>query len=193
MSNLVNAICSKGNGHQKPAIAGLAHALKRPVAFLTLSAGFSVAAMAQQGQLPEGPGKETLQRVCGACHGAEIVVGRGLTQEGWEQVVGDMVSRGAQGTDEEFAQIVDYLAKNFPPKKGGEKTTEASAAATAKVNINKATAEEIVSGLGFVAQEAQSIVTYRQQNGDFKSIDDVKKVSGIDAAKVDAAKDKIEF
>ena len=26
-------------------------------------------------KLPDGPGKETTQRLCGTCHGAEIVVG----------------------------------------------------------------------------------------------------------------------
>jgi hypothetical protein len=26
-----------------------------------------------------------------------------------------MVSRGAEGTDEEIATVIDYLAKNFPP------------------------------------------------------------------------------
>jgi cytochrome c5 len=70
----------------------------------------------QSQQLPDGPGKETLERVCSACHGAEIVVGRGLTRDGWTQVVADMVQRGAQGSEEDFTQIVEYLAANFPPK-----------------------------------------------------------------------------
>lgn len=70
----------------------------------------------QDQQLPAGPGKEALERVCSACHGAEIVVGRGLTRDGWTQVVSDMVQRGAQGSEDDFTQIVDYLATNFPPQ-----------------------------------------------------------------------------
>jgi mono/diheme cytochrome c family protein len=70
----------------------------------------------QKQQLPDGPGKEALERVCSACHGAEIVLGRGLTRDGWTQVVTDMIQRGAQGSEDDFAQIVDYLATNFPPK-----------------------------------------------------------------------------
>ena len=27
-----------------------------------------------------------------------------------------MVARGAKGTDQEFAQVLDYLAKNLPPE-----------------------------------------------------------------------------
>jgi mono/diheme cytochrome c family protein len=70
----------------------------------------------QDQQLPDGPGKEATERVCSACHGAEIVLGRGLTRDGWTQVVSDMVQRGAQGSEEDFTQIVEYLAANFPPK-----------------------------------------------------------------------------
>ncbi len=75
----------------------------------------STAAAQQKQQLPDGPGKEAVERVCNNCHGAEIVVGRGLTKDGWTQIVSDMISRGAQGSEDDFAQIVDYLAKNFPP------------------------------------------------------------------------------
>ncbi len=39
-----------------------------------------------------------------------------MTREEWSEVVGGMISRGAKGTADEFAQIVDYLAHNFPPK-----------------------------------------------------------------------------
>jgi competence protein ComEA len=86
-----------------------------------------LAAQSKQAQLPDGPGKEVTQRVCSACHGVEIVMGRGLTRDGWTAVVSDMVDRGAQGTDDDFGQVVDYLAKNFPPKPDGEKKPNAAA------------------------------------------------------------------
>ena len=66
--------------------------------------------------LPEGAGKATTQKVCGGCHAPEIVLGRHDTKEGWEQLVSNMVEKGANGTDSEFDTIIDYLAKNFPPK-----------------------------------------------------------------------------
>lgn len=68
--------------------------------------------------LPDGPGKDTVQRVCGSCHSPNIVLGRGMTRQGWSEVVSSMISRGAHGTQAEFTQIVDYLAKNLPVASG---------------------------------------------------------------------------
>lgn len=67
-------------------------------------------------QLPEAPGKEVVERVCSSCHPAAIVLGRGMTREQWGGLVSNMVSRGARGSDEDFAAIVDYLATQLPPK-----------------------------------------------------------------------------
>jgi cytochrome c oxidase cbb3-type subunit 3 len=66
---------------------------------------------------PDAPGKDTVQKVCGVCHGAEVVVPRGMGRQEWGQVIASMVTRGAKGTDEEFATVLDYLANNFPAEK----------------------------------------------------------------------------
>ena len=65
-------------------------------------------------QLPDGPGKATTLKICSGCHPAEIVIGRHETRDGWEQIVSRMVSNGANGTDDEFNQVIDYLAAHFP-------------------------------------------------------------------------------
>lgn len=139
-------------------------------------------AYAQQSQLPDGEGKDVTLRVCGQCHPANLVTGKGNTRDGWTQVVGEMIARGAQGSDDDFGEIVDYLTTNFPPK------TEVK-----KVNVNKADASELQTGLQLVQKDATAIVEYRKQNGDFKSLDDLKKVPGLDAAKLDGVKQKISF
>ncbi len=54
-----------------------------------------------------------MQKICSGCHAPEIVIGRHDTKEGWEQVVSNMVDKGANGTDDEFNTIIDYLATNF--------------------------------------------------------------------------------
>ena len=77
---------------------------------LTTALGF-----AQGPALPNAPGRDTVQRVCGACHSATVVVGRGMTEEGWGEVVASMISRGAKGTPADFQTVTAYLAKNFPP------------------------------------------------------------------------------
>ncbi len=70
-------------------------------------------------QLPNAPGRETVRKVCGACHPAEAVLGKGMTREQWGGLVSNMISRGAKGTEAEFGEVVDYLAKNLPPTATG--------------------------------------------------------------------------
>jgi len=63
--------------------------------------------------LPEGDGKKVVEKVCLSCHGPENFVSLKLDKEGWEKVVNQMITMGAQGTDEEFDKVVGYLAKHF--------------------------------------------------------------------------------
>lgn len=59
------------------------------------------------------------------------------------------------------------------------------------VNINTATVEELekVPGIGPVT--AQNIINYREKNGDFKSLEDLKKVGRIGDKTLDKFKDKL--
>jgi len=50
-----------------------------------------------------------------------------------------------------------------------------------KININKATAEELDGLPGIGPAKGKAIVDYRTQNGDFKTIEDIQKVKGIKA------------
>lgn len=89
---------------------------------IMLGAAFASSALAQTEKLPDAPGKAATEKVCGGCHGAEVVIGRQETRSTWAAIVDDMVQRGATGTDQELAQVVDYLATKFakpaPPKSG---------------------------------------------------------------------------
>ncbi len=64
--------------------------------------------------LPDNEGLATYERVCGACHGADIVIGMHQTREGWTELVQSMRERGASGSEAEFTTIVNYLVRNFP-------------------------------------------------------------------------------
>ena len=59
------------------------------------------------------------------------------------------------------------------------------------VNINTADAEKLATLKGIGPALAQRIIDYREQNGAFKSIDEIKNVRGIAQKKFDAFKDKI--
>jgi len=132
-------------------------------------------------QLPDGPGKEETLKACKQCHEIERSVTPRQNREGWEGTIDKMVALGAQITDEQYTIVLDYLAKNFPP------------APIPKLNVNKATAIEFESRLSLLRSQAAAIIEYRSKNGDFKSIEDLKKVPGIDTAKIDAKKDQLTF
>ena len=66
--------------------------------------------------LPEGPGKELVEAVCTVCHSLERVVAKRATKAEWQDKVLEMLQEDPDITQQEREQIVDYLAKNFPPK-----------------------------------------------------------------------------
>ncbi len=73
-----------------------------------------VLGQAPSSQLPEGAHSDTVQRVCSSCHTVQMFAGRRMTQQQWGATVSNMIGRGAKITDDEFDQIVSYLATTFP-------------------------------------------------------------------------------
>ena len=67
-------------------------------------------------QLPDGPEKSTIQTTCAACHALTMITRSGHTRPEWDTVVHMMINVGAQVPPGQLSSIVDYLAKNFPPK-----------------------------------------------------------------------------
>jgi competence ComEA-like helix-hairpin-helix protein len=129
--------------------------------------------------LPDGPGKDVMVRTCGMCHEPRRAASVRLTRDGWQAVVDDMRHRGAKGTDEEFATIMDYLTANFL----GETPRP--------VNVNTAPAIDLELVIGLLRKESAAVIAYREKHGAFKEIVDLKKVPGLDYKKIDAAKDRI--
>ena len=133
----------------------------------------------QYSELPAVAGKDTLVRGCSKCHSPDNVIANGQDRAGWENTITKMAGFGAEATDDEFTAILDYLVKNFPP--------------VTTVHVNQATAAQLESGLGLTTTEADAVIEYRKKNGDFKSIDDLKKVPDVDAKELDAKKDRLAF
>jgi putative heme-binding domain-containing protein len=72
---------------------------------------FAISGSAQS--LPEGQGKAEFQRICGNCHSVVIATSQRMTQAQWTGVVNDMVSRGAQGSQQDLDNVVSYLSTHF--------------------------------------------------------------------------------
>lgn len=149
-------------------------------AILLLSA--STAGAGEKPTLPDAPGRTTTEKVCGSCHGVNIFANRRESRDGWSGIVEDMIQRGAKGTDDEFGEVVDYLAANLGKN-----------SAPSKINVNKASAKDFAAVLGVSAELGAAIVKQRESQGDFKTIEDLKKVPGLDPEVVEAKKSKLEF
>jgi competence ComEA-like helix-hairpin-helix protein len=87
-----------------------------------------------------------------------------------------MVERGAELSEPEIADVTAYLSKYF-----------------GKANINTAAAAQLEEALGLTEKEAQAIVSYREQNGDIKSLDQLKSVPGVSPDKIEAKAAAIAF
>jgi competence protein ComEA len=129
--------------------------------------------------LPDGPGKDVTVKACGTCHEARRAASVRLTREGWAAVIDSMQKRGAKVSDTEFPIVLDYLATHF------------LGAAPQPLNLNTATQIDLEAAGGLLRREAAAVIMYREKNGRFKSLADLKKVPGLDYRKIESRRDAV--
>ena len=83
--------------------------------YLTLLAAPLVwAAQSRAAEFPEGPGAELVESICTGCHQAnQITRSSGYTADHWKTLISTMIDLSSTPSEQE--QIVQYLARHFPP------------------------------------------------------------------------------
>ncbi len=151
------------------------------MACLTFCSGM-LSMQAAADDLPDGPGKDIILRACVGCHKAEELTVYRFTRDEYQTIVYRMGDRGAQASRAELDIVAAYMFAHFP------KVEDAT-----KINVNKATAQEIASGLALTNEEAEAVVKYRERHGDYHAWGDLLIIYGVDGKKIAAAKDRISF
>jgi hypothetical protein len=110
----------------------------------------------------------SLKAVCARCHNLQIVMDTPMSYDAWHDTVQTMMDRGATGTDQQFADVMDYLHRTM--------TT---------IDVNTADADELQIVLHVPEATAQAILA-RRSTQKFTGMADLKSVPGVDAAAVDS-------
>lgn len=85
----------------------------------------------------------------------------------------------------------DVVKENTSQIVKDDNTNQNESAKTSQININIATIEELDTLPGVGEATANKIVNYRGENGEFKSIEEIKSVNGIGDKKFEEMKDLI--
>jgi competence protein ComEA len=127
-------------------------------------------------KLPEAPGKAVLTKMCTSCHGTDVITDAPRTVPSWVDTVLSMKDFGAEGSDEDWKAVTDYIVVNL-----------------AHLDVNKSTAAEMAQVLRVSETVAEEVVAYREKQGGFKAIADLKQAPGLDAATIDTLAPRLIF
>ena len=111
---------------------------------------------------------------CNACHDSDRIVSQRRTKAEWQDLIGQMIDKGAIGDEKSFQTIFQYVRRYY-----------------GKVLINTATADEITIPLGLSDKDAQAILDYHKANGNFADYGALAKLPGIDLKTLEAHKDAL--
>lgn len=73
----------------------------------------ATAALASAAEPP--PGRDTFERLCSGCHDLALATDTRRSRAEWRDLVERMSVYGLSGSDAERAEVIDYLARAFPP------------------------------------------------------------------------------
>lgn len=130
-----------------------------------------------QDQRDEARSQQTFTTVCGRCHPIERVTVNRRSRSQWEETITTMITaRGAQISDEDFDTVLTYLTRVY-----------------GRVDINRATTDDITEVLAIPEAMAGAIVAYRSEHGRFEDFEALARVPGIDRAALETRREAIAF
>ena len=124
----------------------------------------------------QDPLNDAFTRLCSNCHDPARVTQSRRTRVEWEDVIYQMIDRGAVGSDQDFSLVLQYLLRDF-----------------GRVNVNQAASEELALVLGLTPTEANAIVAHRKTNGEFKDFEGLLKVPDLDPEKLESRRPAVLF
>lgn len=83
-----------------------------------------VAAAAEMTELPEGPNRDLVAKVCQSCHDLEMVfAAAGIGRQQWDMSLDEMTANGMNVSADERAKILAYLSTYLGPSAPKAATT----------------------------------------------------------------------
>jgi len=106
--------CSTGNHRNRLTLRTQLPQIADSISYgvgISISVAMLGTAAAQLRDLPPGPNRDLVSRACQACHDlAMVVAATGLTREGWDGTIEEMISYGMRVDKEDRAKILEYLS-----------------------------------------------------------------------------------
>lgn len=127
---------------------------------------------------PEPPDRDEplFQALCAKCHPTDRIVAVRKSSDEWKETLDQMILKGAVLSDQDYETVLTYLVRNYD-----------------RVDINWVQPEELAIALGLKAEEADAIVQYRKEHGNFKDFDALARVPGIDVKKLEKKREIFRF
>ncbi len=128
----------------------------------------------RDGESTEPP--EAFRRVCIKCHTSDRVVQGRRFRAQWDELIEQMVARGAVVNDDDYDVIIAYLMADF-----------------GRVNVNTASAADLAEVLHLEPAEADAIVTARTQAGKFADFESLVGAPGVPVDALTKRRDALFF
>jgi hypothetical protein len=90
-------------------------------AFATLAP--PLAAAAEITELPEGPNRDLVSKICQSCHDLQMVFdAAGFSHEEWDMTLDEMNANGMDVSSDDRAKLLEYLSTYLGPSPAKAKT-----------------------------------------------------------------------